>query len=143
MTKRNKYQILFFEENEDEYGFDLIKMYMNRLTIDEDVQFEIIGLTFLQKSIVEDFFPEPQHHIQLFQHDPDSFEDKRARRNYPFKRPKLKNDENTLEHLILEAKQLVLPESDLHILIGSKFHHQNFGTWTTEFKKWIFGMISG
>ena len=31
----------------------------------------------------------------------------------------------------------------MHIIIGSKFHYDNYGTWETEFKKWILKLSSG
>ena len=92
MTERNKYLILFFEANEDEYIMDLkaLRLYMNRFIIDEEARFEIIGHDFLQTTTFDDEKPKFDYNDL----HPDDYADRWLfeDHDYCLRRPKWRHD---------------------------------------------------
>ena len=127
MTERNKYLILFFEENEDNHVKDsnMMRVYMNRFTIEEEGRYEIIGFDFLQTTTADDRRPELR--IPDAMND-DDIPDLAVYQDYEYclRRPKLFNDVNIKYRTIEKSKESISPNSDLYIFIGSTFHQNNF-----------------
>lgn len=127
MTERNKYLILFFEENEDNHVKDsnMMRVYMNRFTIEEEGRYEIIGFDFLQTTTADDRRPELR--IPDAMND-DDIPDLAVYQDYEYclRRPKLFNDVDIKYRTIQKSKESISPNSDLYIFIGSTFHQNNF-----------------
>ena len=105
-TKQNLF--LFFEENEVQFLIDrkLVKLYMNRCIIDEDANFEIIGVYELLK------VTDPMFNIlnPLY------------KTNASQRTNKESADRDIVAEAIEKASKLETNSTDNHFIIGSAFH---------------------
>ena len=102
---------LFLEKNDLEFVIDSkpVHLFMNRSVVNEEDQFEIIGVYYLQK--VEKLMYDHQ--------DPDY-------KYHAIKRTeKEANDRNVFSEALEDASQFASNDVDTHFLIGSCFHNIN------------------
>ena len=118
MTKRSIF--LFYEENDDKRVItnSMVRLYMNRFTIDEKNEVEIIGIQNLTKPI----YPSNNMSNTAECHEWRTFEI-----------DKLNQDVRIFEKALLETRKFVNPNEDIHFIVGSTFYMKRFTHYRMQF----------
>ena len=115
MSSYTQNLFLFFEESEDQadVSSNLVRIAMNKFTVDEDARFEVIGVYYLQKRIKPlDTYP------SISKTDREKFHKKTIEKcNY---------DENIIFNALNHADSITTGNVDAHFLIGSRFHADHY-----------------
>ena len=105
MSKLRQNLFLFFEEKAQEYDIDwnLVMLAMNRFVVDEDAQFEVIGVYYLKKSTKEmiDYYDPAHKYFVKERAEKDAF------------------DKDLISEAIDHA--MLYPNVDTHFIFGTLF----------------------
>lgn len=129
MAKHNLF--LFYEENEDDrvISSNIVRLYMNRLTIEEDRQNEVIGVKYLTKPI----FPEDEPWVII-----DESEKKRKidmDKWWSFEENKLDKDFVIFCKAFEKIRNVTAENGIVHFIVGSTFYMEFFSHYRISFKK--------
>ena len=127
MKRRNRNLILFFEENEDVeiINSKLVRLYMNRFTIEEEQRFEIIGvfnLTSVPKMIKFDH-GDPRVYYRRLQHQKLCI----TKENWI-------KDQLILKNAIVKLSVYTQFNTDVHIIMGTSLYVESFISINTLIK---------
>ena len=123
MTKTRQNLFLFFDESEydSKCSSNLVKLAMNRFVVEEDAQFEVMGVYFLHGKVTEPMIQDLHEEFNL----PENRKKRKEKRQF---------DENVFYHALNVARSIQSPKFRSHFIIGSLFYSLHtevytYGNW--------------